>query len=346
MPGLILIGASLALLLLPLGLAPTASNGWNTPSMIVMLVLGCVLLPVFVAWELVYAEKFGYQPIAPWRFFKNYNISAACFIGIADFVSFYLQYTYQYSFVYVVKTEWSERDMTYFTNTQTFGLCIFGTVCGVILVYYRRPKWLLVGGLCLRLLGVGLMIHSRGALGSDVELVWCQLLQGIGGGFAAVLIVLVAQALVPHTDVAIVTALVSLITELGNSIGSAIATAVWTSQMPAQLAANVPTTNQTLLNELYSSILVIAEYPSDDPIRQGVITAYSHVMRNLCIGATVTAVPPILAAIFFIDDITVGDKQNVLDNRDLTGERDDIEQQKPKDTNKAGLDNDSITATH
>lgn len=289
--------------------------------MIVMLVLGCVLLPVFVAWELVYAEKFGYHPITPWRFFKNYNISAACFIGIADFVSFYLQYTYQYSFVYVVKTEWSDRDMTYFTNTQTFGLCIFGTVCGIILIYYRRPKWLLVGGLCVRLLGVGLMIHSRGALGSDVELVWCQLLQGIGGGFAAVIMQLVAQALVAHTDVAIVTALVLLITEIGNSVGSAIATAVWTSQMPNELAAHVPTDNQTLLNELYSSITVIQSYPADDPIRQGAIAAYDQVMFHLVLGATIVAIFPPIVAFFFVDDITLDDKQNKLDNRDLTGNK-------------------------
>ena len=31
------------------------------------------------------------------------------------------------------------------------------------------------------------MIHSRGANASDAEVVWSQLLQGIGGGFAAVM---------------------------------------------------------------------------------------------------------------------------------------------------------------
>lgn len=38
--GLVLVAASLALILLPLGLAKTASKGWSTPSMIVMIVLG------------------------------------------------------------------------------------------------------------------------------------------------------------------------------------------------------------------------------------------------------------------------------------------------------------------
>ena len=32
--GLLLVATSLALVLLPLGLAPTASKGWKTPSMV------------------------------------------------------------------------------------------------------------------------------------------------------------------------------------------------------------------------------------------------------------------------------------------------------------------------
>lgn len=66
------------------------------------------------------------------------------------------------------------------------------------------------------------MIHSRGANGSDAELVWTQLLQGIGGGFAVVASTVGAQASVPHVDVAMVTAVVLLITEIGGAIGSAI----------------------------------------------------------------------------------------------------------------------------
>jgi hypothetical protein len=55
----------------------------------------------------------------------------------------------------------------------------------------------------------------------------CQVLQGIGGGFAATALQVAAQAGVSHADVASVTALVLLITEVGNSVGSAIATAIW-----------------------------------------------------------------------------------------------------------------------
>lgn len=64
--GLILIAAALALILLPLGLAKLSVRGWKTPSMIVMIVIGCVVaLPAFIIWELFLAERFGVIPIAP-----------------------------------------------------------------------------------------------------------------------------------------------------------------------------------------------------------------------------------------------------------------------------------------
>lgn len=82
-------------------------------------------------------------------------------------------------------------------------------------------QFLLLVGLIIRLGGVALMIHSRGANGTPLELILNQALQGIGGGFASVTLQVSAQAGVCHADVATVTAMVMLITEVGNSIGSA-----------------------------------------------------------------------------------------------------------------------------
>ncbi|KAL7410360.1 major facilitator superfamily domain-containing protein [Mrakia frigida] len=314
--GLVLIAASLALILLPLGLAKTASNGWRTPSMIVMIVLGIVLFPVFVIWE----WKFAKVPLAPPRFFKSKTIVAACAIGFLDFVSFYLQYTYQYNFVSVVKYNWTYRSLTYFSLTQSMGLTIFAILGGAIMYATRRYKWLMFVGLLIRLLGVGLMIHSRGAKGSDAEIVMCQVLQSIGGGFAAITLQVSAQAGVVHADVATVTALVLLITEIGNSVGSAIAAAVWTNQMPKQLAIHVGN-NATLNAELYASITTIMAYPIEDPIRVGAISAYEVVMKNLCIGATIVAIFPPIICFIWTRDLPLVDAQNALDGKTGAGEQ-------------------------
>ena len=116
-------------------------------------------------------------------------------------------------------------------------------MAGVLMRYVHRYKIVLVVGLAIRLLyaplpllsvpvqccsctcaysGVGLMIHSRGAQASDAEVVWTQIIQGFGGGFASVCSSVAAQASVPHVDMAMTTAMVLLWTEIGGAVGSAI----------------------------------------------------------------------------------------------------------------------------
>ncbi|WVF70813.1 hypothetical protein IAT40_005607 [Kwoniella sp. CBS 6097] len=312
--GLLLIAASLALILLPLGLAPKAVRGWKTPSMIGMIVVGAVLFPL----TLIFEWKFPRKPVVPMRWLKRGPILGACLIGFFDFVSFYLQYTYLYSYVYVTQ-DWIPRELTYFSATQSLALTIFGILGGFIMYATQRFKWMMFAGLLIRLLGVGLMLKARSATGNLAELVSCQVLQGLGGGFAAIALQVSAQAAVTQVDVATVTAMVLLITEIGNSVGSAAAAGIWASEMPDALAKHVPTTNATLLAELYGSITDIAFYPTNDPIRLGAIAAYQDVMYKLVLGAVIVAIfPPIFCA-FLTKDIKLTRAQNAVDNKDLAG---------------------------
>lgn len=189
---------------------------------------------------------------------------------------------------------------------------------------------MLVAGLLIRLLGCGLMLHARGPNGNMASLVMCQVLQGLGGGFAATTITVAAQASVSHIDVATVTAVVLLITEVGNAVGSAAATGLWQQYMPGELATYVPTTNSTLLVELFGDITQIAALPTTDPIRIGAITAYEHMMHRLVLGAVVVAIFPPIFAVFMIKDIRLTDAQNAHDGKDLKGkpveEADDLYQ--------------------
>lgn len=138
-----------------------------------------------------------------------------------------------------------------------------------------------------------------------------QIIQGFGGGFAAVASQVGAQASVPHAEVAIVTAMVLLVTEIGGAIGTAIGTSdrkhpanhyahclelyqiSWwnldvsispaypqmhtnvnpksSNTMPKQLEIHLPGVNATTRDTLFGSITSIAAYPPGDPIREGVI---------------------------------------------------------------------------
>ncbi|KIP10562.1 hypothetical protein PHLGIDRAFT_115319 [Phlebiopsis gigantea 11061_1 CR5-6] len=312
--GLLFLGAAVALILLPLTLSQTAKGGWHNPSMIAMIVVGCVLLFVYIGWETWFAKR----PVMPTRFLKNRAFIGASWIGFFDFVSFYLTNTYLYSFIIVVKP-WSLVDATYFTETQTVALTFFGICGGLIMRLTGRYKWMLVVGLCIRLLGVGLMIHSRGAQASDAEVVWTQILQGWGGGFASVATQVGAQASVPHADVAIITAVVLLWTEIGGSIGQAIAGAIWTHTMPQKLAAHLPDLPAANRTALFDSITSVTAYPRGSAVREGVIAAYDDTMKILVVAATVVSVVPVLFALF-MPDYHLGDAQNAVDGATLTGE--------------------------
>lgn len=115
------------------------------------------------------------------------------------------------------------------------------------------------------------MIHSRGSDGSDAELVWTQVLQGMGGGFAAICSGIGAQASVPHADVAMITALVLLWTEIGAGVGGSISGAIWSSGMPAALKEHLPDLTQEERDVLFGSITDVRARPMGDPVRQGVI---------------------------------------------------------------------------
>lgn len=67
--------------------------------------------------------------------------------------------TYLYSFILVVKP-WSLINVTYFTSTQTVALTVFGILGGVIMRFQHRYKWMLVVGLCIRLLYVSFSMYS------------------------------------------------------------------------------------------------------------------------------------------------------------------------------------------
>lgn len=103
--------------------------------MIAMEVIGILLLPVF----LVYSWKFSKYPVVPKRFLQNKTVVLAALIGAFDFVSFYLSFTYLYSFIVIVKP-WPLLHANYFAQSQTVTLTVFAIVAGIILRFFRRYK--------------------------------------------------------------------------------------------------------------------------------------------------------------------------------------------------------------
>jgi hypothetical protein len=189
---------------------------------------------------------------------------------------------------------------------------------------------------------------------SSVELVWTQILQGIGGGIASSAAQVGAQASVTHNDVAITTALVLLLTEIGGSVGGAIGanhsfcsclhsdvffSRSYMVQHDGSSTRDPPPlpeclrTLQDLRKHLYRSSAAIQQpdtarchnryrplcattsvSPTD------AFSAYSEVMKLMLITATCLSIITPLAALM-MPNYYLGDQQNAVDQAGLTGER-------------------------
>lgn len=85
--GMILLSAAFALVLIPLTIASKASNGWASPDIIAMIVLGVICLISFPIWESV--KKLAPHPLIPLGLLKSRTFCAGCGIGFFYFSKFH-----------------------------------------------------------------------------------------------------------------------------------------------------------------------------------------------------------------------------------------------------------------
>lgn len=286
-PGLLLFTGGWLLILLPLTLAGHGERQAQVP-MTTFILGGVGLLLIFGWWE-----TRASVPILPYQFLTNSAVVCTCMVGVLDFASFYISWTFLSSFVQILKG-WDQTKTGYFATTQNVTSTVTGIVVGSLMAMTRRYKVLLMTGLLVRLLGVTLMVRYRTADDPTFMLVLCQLLQGIGGGSIAITMQVAVQVTVRHADVAIVTALELLTTEIGAAIGSATAGWMFQTYLPTKLRTNLPAMDADELKMVYGSLQKALSYPLGSEERTAIIQSWVEVMRMLSVVATITLVPAVL----------------------------------------------------
>ena len=88
--------------------------------------------------------------------------------------------------------------------------------------------------------------------------------------------------------------------------------------MPSKLAKHLPQLSSAERSTLFGSLTSVTQYPRGNPIREGVIGAYSDTMRILCIAATCLSVIPMLCSLI-MPNWYLGDHQNAVDEANLEG---------------------------
>jgi MFS family permease len=84
--GIILLSAAFALILIPLTLTKTTPGGWQSPTIIALIVVGGVLLIAFPFWE--GSKKLSPHPIIPLELLRSRTFCAGCAVGFFYFRKF------------------------------------------------------------------------------------------------------------------------------------------------------------------------------------------------------------------------------------------------------------------
>ncbi|KAJ6441126.1 putative siderophore iron protein [Purpureocillium lavendulum] len=309
--GLLLLGFGWSLLLLPFSLKTYAVGGWRNPSLVAMMVVGGLLLVAYVVYEIKWAK----MPSAPRRLIFNKTFLMAVVIdGFYMSVAGQIRGLYWSSYVLIAKP-WSNQDWVYYGNTLTLALCIFGVVAGLIQRWTHRYKALQLFGLCLKIIGMGIMLDGGRATIDTSAMVISMILVGCGGAFSVVGSRVASQASVPHQDVALAIAMLSLWSKIGSAIGSAIVAVIWSHQMPRQLRAHLPASaTEKDIKKIFGNVRAIRTlYPFDSAMRQGCIEAYRRTLYYCLAPALGLAFIPLIAACFQTN-FYLGKQQNAVTN--------------------------------
>ncbi|MCJ1411817.1 hypothetical protein MMC19_005909 [Ptychographa xylographoides] len=285
--GLLLLSAAISLVLIPITLAATA--GWHNPSIIAMIVIGCVCWLVFPFWET--SNRLAPRPFLSLRILTNRTVLAACGIGFFYFAVFYTSIQpYFYSYLQVVQDD-SITAAGHITQTFSFTSTIAAISISLVIKYTKHLKYYITAGAAIYLMGIGLMIRYRVIGSTTAQIVGTQIAVGIGGGMLNVPAQLAVQASVSHSDVAAATAIYLTIVEIGGAVGTAISGAVWTANLPAKLALYLPPAAQSQAANISSSLTVALAYPIGSVERIAINLAYQDTMDTLLIIAVCLAIP-------------------------------------------------------
>ncbi|KAI8803836.1 siderochrome-iron transporter [Cladochytrium replicatum] len=302
--GILLLVASMALILTPLTLAGGSTTDWQTPQIIVPIVIGALLLPFFVYWETRAAH-----PFVPFAMMKNRGIWSAFVIAVFHTCSWYLQGAFLYT-VLVVSFDFSVADATRITLIYHVTGAATSFLLSFVIYRVRRIKIFVVVGSFFFIAAFGVLIYFRGGIDnpSRVGVIVGEVLLGIAGGFVPIPTEAALQIATSHEHMAVLTGLFLAAYQVGSAIGTTISGAVWTQTLYASLESRLG--NATLAESVYGDpFTAITLFPVGTPERTAIIESYRSVQFLLTIIG-LALVLPILLFSLFLKNSELSEKQN------------------------------------
>lgn len=230
--GLLIAIVSLAFILVPLSLAALQPQGYRTPWIIALFVLGPIGVLVVLP---LYESRVAANPFFPSRYLRNRAIALAFALYFLDFMAASASHGYLYNWALIAQNM-SVLQATYLGYMNGVTITFVGLVFGLVMWRTRRYKWWIMAGCAVRLVGYGLMFRIREEAGpAYAELYLAQVVQGVGDGLVQTGGFVAATVNVPHGEAAQMVALTVLVGMLGSSVGTAIAGAIYTGTFREEL---------------------------------------------------------------------------------------------------------------
>ncbi|KAF5025322.1 hypothetical protein F66182_2607 [Fusarium sp. NRRL 66182] len=292
--GAFLFAAGLVIFLLPFSIASTAPNGWETPYIIAMIVLGVVLLIIFGAYERFVAPK----PFLRFELLTSRTVIGVCLLDFIYMIAYYCWNSYFTSFLQVVNNL-APSEAGYVSNTFEIVSGVLLFIVGYAMRRTGRFKWILMIGIPLYIFAQGLMIHFRQPGQSIGYLIMCEVFISIAGATFILCMQVGILAAVEHQYVATALALLSVTGNIGAAVGGTISAAIWTNTFYGKLAEYFPADGQADLANIYESLDFQLAYEPGTPERLAIQKAYGYGQARM-LGAGTGIMAIALASLFLI----------------------------------------------
>lgn len=301
--GVLLITAGFAIFLMPFNIAAYAPQGWKTPYIIAMWVLGIVCLAFFVVWE----KYFAPVSFLPWKYLQDPTLTGSCLLYGTMFMSVFCWNGYFSSYLQVVH-RLSPITANYTVNAFSLTSAIIAPFVGIVVRWTGNFKWTAMAGTPAMLLGTALLIPYRTPNAPTAVLVITQILMGLGTGIYAACGQLAVTVPITHQQIAVVLAIWGLFGGIGSSIGYAISGGIWNNILPAQLLERLPEESKQFSTAMWGNFTYAAEFADGTLEREAVVGAYAYTQRLMVITG-VSLMPLVLLSVIIWRNVNLKTKE-------------------------------------
>ncbi|KAJ5826035.1 hypothetical protein N7474_003173 [Penicillium riverlandense] len=291
--GALLIMAAFVLFLLPFSLVSYGRSAYDTPTFIVLLVVGFCLFFVFAAWE----KWFARTHFIRWELFKKRTILGACALALILFFSFELWDFYFQNFFRVVYNV-DITDAGYMLQIYNVGSTFWAIPVGIFIRQTRHFKPIcLYFGVPVMLLGSGLMIYFRGQEHGIGYVVMCAIFIAFGGGTLVIGEDMAVMSGGDREGIPMMLAMIGLFSNIGGAIGLAVTAAIYNNVWVDALQRHLPDDMKSQAMQIsIDGLETQMKYAPGTPIRDALVYAWSWTQRANCIASTcvlILAIPAV-----------------------------------------------------